>query len=447
MSVPFVFLGTADDRTQIYPFSPLERHRASFETLIVMNAVLSPPIAIEEGFLLASREVLSLGDSGAVLTAAIEAGLIRIMSRGRDLVRYAQARRALDHAAPPATPRADAFLATLQRSCERAGAFLPYPHASIDPITFRRLNGLLDDPQVRALLARAQIDNDAFADRFQRLYATGLNGGRWSARSAWEAAAIDQFGDSANATRALMTLANRQRQLIRAAALADLIDQPVIVETGFELGGEDLIEAGSPVLTDIAIRAEARRVLVSRASINVLTHSYRALFNALADPSHKLAAAKAAWLAASSGIHGEMRGSMFADRFFDATRHYADLLAVFSDTHAAAPPAPTTMGMFETGMGLALPASHQILLGRSLSRRELLATSSLFGMAAAEYLLRPWSSAPTASSRSRLIVNRMSPHALDDVGALSLEGSNFHERVVVSPGRARAAFYTRLASP
>lgn len=96
-------------------------------------------------------------------------------------------------------------------------------------------------------------------------------------------------------------------------------------------------------------------------------------------------------------------------------------------------------GILATGMSLALPASHQILLGQTLNRRELLGTTGMFGMAAAEYILRPWSIQRDATSRSRLIVNRMAPNALDDVGALSLERTNFHERLGVSPIRARAA--------
>jgi hypothetical protein len=441
LSVPFVFLGTADDRSQAYPYAPTDRHRADLETLIVMNAALSPPIAIEEGFLLASDEILCLGECGAVLIAAVEAGLVKIMSRRGDLVGYAEDRRALNHATPPATPEALRFMEALQAICAKADAFLPYPTASIDKVTAERFRALLDLPNVKALLERANVARAPFADRFDKLYATGLDGKPWSARAAWEAAAIAQFGPRASATRALMVLANRQRQLIRAAALAELLDQPVIVETGFELGGEDLIEPGSPVLADIAIRTLARRELIANASIEVLTREYRALFDALADKASPLGRAKAAWLAASSGARGEARGSMFASRFFDATRDYAARLAEFSSAHAPAAPmmASGAMDILETGMSLALPASHQILLGNTLSRRDLLAGASMFGMAAAEYLLRPWSLRRDAASRSRLIVNRLEPSTLDGVGALSLERTNFHERVVVSPDRARAS--------
>lgn len=439
MSVPFVFLGTADDRTQAYPYAPTDRHRADFETLIVMNAALSPPIAIEEGFLLASREILCLGECGAVLTAAIETGLVKIMSRRGDLISYADDRRALNHATPPPTPEALRFIEQLQAICTQADAFLPYPTASIDMITAQRFRALLEMPSVETLFERTDIARASFLERFNTLYATGLAGKRWSARAAWEAAAIAQFGENALATRALMVLANRQRQLIRAAALAELLDQPVIVETGFELGGEDLIEPSSPVLADIAIRASARRELVASASIDVLTRNYRTLFDALADETSGLGRAKAAWLAASSGAQGEMRGSVFVTLFFDATSDYAARLAEFSNNQAPALTTTGTMGILETGMSLALPASHQILLGQTLSRRELLTGASLFGIAAAEYLLRPWSRRPEAASRSRLIVNRLEPNALDGVGALSLKRTNFHERVVVSPERARMA--------
>ncbi|MDB5686475.1 MAG: hypothetical protein JWR77_1064 [Rhizorhabdus sp.] len=145
------------------------------------------------------------------------------------------------------------------------------------------------------------------------------------------------------------------------------------------------------------------------------------------------------WLAASSGAQGEASGSVFANRFFDATRSYAAELTAFSQTRDTRAPALPRMGILETGMSLALPASHQILLGHNLSRRDLLASTGLFGMAAAEYLCALGPCDRTKQRNPVLIVNRFDPNALDGVGALSLERTNFHERLVISPIRSRAA--------
>jgi len=439
--MPYILLGTADDKSQQYPYAPSSRHSADIKTLIVMNAALSPPIVIEEGFLLAAGETLALGTAGSVLIDAISCGLIKIMSRSADLEGYAELRREKKHASPPDTAEGRAFLSKLQAKCVKVDAFIPYPPPSIDETTFKRLHVLSQSNIVLDVFDSVREKLNEFPDYYSTKYHKGLSGGKWTARSAWEAAAIDLFGSGSPATHALMTLANRQRQLIRAASLSSALDETVIVETGFELGGDDLIEKESPIAQGIAVRRIGRRRLASRLPMQLLFDHYQMVFGALADPHSDLSKAKAQWIAASELVSQPDERQSPIDFFINATNAYARSL---SEAVSQAPEFDSRLDgndpmlALDVGYGAAIPASFQILSGANVTRRALLRGASTLGVLfGADYIVRPWSIRDGESARSRLILSKHPIQSLDNVGALTALRTNFHERLVVAPKMAR----------
>ncbi len=438
--MPYVFLGTADDKTQQYPYAPTKRHAAELKTLLVMNAVLSPPIVIEEGFLLAAGEALTMGASGSVLTDAIASGLLKVMSRSGDLEGYAKLRRAKRHITPPDTPEGRRFLSELQTTCEVTHAFVPYPPPSIDQTTFERLCSLANDTRVRDVFAAHPGEFSEFPGLFELKYAKGLEGQQWTARSAWESAALGLFSDSPSAVHALMTLANRQRQLIRGSALASSLEKPVIVETGFELGGEDLITNDATIGRGIVVRRSGRRQLASLLPMQLLVEHYRQIFAALADTNSSVSKAKAQWIKASEEVPHAERVQNSLESFVDATNAYAltlQSLAQVENRKIDSPDQIEGVNALDVGYGIAIPASLQIVTGSNLSRREVIRNASALGILfGADYLLRPWSISTKRPSRSRLIVAKQSID-LDDIGALTAVQTNFHERLVVSPDGLR----------
>ncbi len=439
--MPYIFLGTADDKSQQYPYAPTTRHAAELKTLLVMNAVLSPPIVIEEGFLLAAGETLSLGATGSVLIDAVSSGLVKIMSRSSDLERYAGIRRKKRHAAPPDTEEGRAFLSRLQQSCVNAQAFISYPPPSIDHFTFERLHALSQQKIMHEIFDLNRSELNEFPDIFERQYKTGLEGQRWTARSAWEAAALELFHDNVRAVHALMALANRQRQLIRGSSLASSLGKPVIVETGFELGGDDLIQKDTTIEQGITVRRSGRRRLAEQLPMRFLIDQYRQVFAALADQLSPVSQKKSEWINASERVAYTENSDGAIDAFIDATDAYAAALMNL-DVAGGGNDQPIQQGdninALDFGYGVAIPASMQILSATNVSRRELLLHASGLGVLfGADYVLRPWSMSTDHASRSRLILSKQKISNLDHVGGLSEVRTNFHERVVVPPGRVQ----------
>jgi hypothetical protein len=429
----YIFLGTADDKTQEYPFSPSPRHRADMTTLLVMNAVLSPTIAIEEGFLLAAEEIVSLGGAGEILQTAVSSGQVKVMSRTGDLSSYVSLRREKCHASPPDTPAGNAFVAELQSRCVQAGAFLPYPPTSVDELTFDRLTDLFSQDYPSDLMERSGQRPSDFVNRYAETYHTGLNGGRWTARSAWEATLNSLFNDQDPAIRAFMAIGNRQRQLIRAAALAKLIGQDVIVETGYDFGGEDLIDRQSDLVDDIPLRSVGRHSIIRNVSIEELIAVWPLLFQELADRDSPISVAKRDWLRASEWDSESLDGNLQAERFLLATETYCQLLTAIAKS-GSRPNDTARSGtqLFGVGASVVLPASLQIVLGGDMTRRDLLRASGLGVLGSSAFLIRPWSSAQSTPSRSRLLLRRPRRQNLEDIGALGGTHTNFHQRVIVS---------------
>lgn len=237
-----LYLGTLDDKSTEYPYGGASNkastgHKAILHRLLFCNERL----LVEEGFVLASEEAVKPEKVTPIFLPAIRAGLIKVASRHGDMRSYAKERRSKKHASPPLTAKGRQFLSDLQSACDASSAFIQYPPDQIDELTFNRLRGAATMDIAKETLSAANLKMpDGFLQQYEYRYAKGNNGRQWTARAAWEDATKLSFSAESNALHALMAIANRERQLIRAAAISKVNRIELMIETGFEKDPHDL---------------------------------------------------------------------------------------------------------------------------------------------------------------------------------------------------------------
>ncbi|MBW0169873.1 MAG: hypothetical protein ACT6SF_05980 [Hydrogenophaga sp.] len=238
-----LYLGTLDDKSIQYPFGGTGSKGATGHKAILHRLLFCRErLLVEEGFVLASEEARHPGRARSVFLPAIRAGLIRVATRHGDMQAYALERRALQHAGPPQTPQGQQYLVDLQSACVAANAFVQYPPDHVDELTYSRLRSVATLDMAHATLSTSalRLPTD-FSQQYEYRYRKGNQGKQWTARAAWEAALQLTFPKEPHAVHALMALANRERQLIRAAAISKVNNLAQLhVETGFETTPHDL---------------------------------------------------------------------------------------------------------------------------------------------------------------------------------------------------------------
>jgi hypothetical protein len=234
-----LYLGVLDDKSLEYPFGKSEAIRQISDEYLIHQCLMNEKVVLEEGFLLASSEAQDPENCSHVLLEAIKAGVVKIASRHGDFHSYIRERRHFGHKVPPDMECCKSYVEELQRACFDHNAFLNYGPDSLDGDTFASYLALLGRDDFNARLEAGFIQMPKhYKEKFYDAYRYGNKGGQWTARSAWEATAKAMFPMESDVVRALMVVANRERQILRGAAIAHANPDPakckdIEVETGF----------------------------------------------------------------------------------------------------------------------------------------------------------------------------------------------------------------------
>ncbi len=301
-----LFLGTLDDKTIEFPFGPRSNILLNSQKTILHHIIFgNEPLLIEEGFLLASEEALNPQKTQPFLLPAIENGLIKVASRYGDLHSYAEERRRNKHVSPPDNEFGKMYIERVQNACNDTQAFIKYPPPYIDEITFNRFLNIASSDYSKEIIEL--LDKDIphnFCDIYEVQYLKGNKGKKWTARSAWEASVKEAFPDKPEVIFPMMALANRERQIIRAAAISKTNNIELNIETGFDNRPHDFtVSSNSTFVSDIqcfenyiypnvSVDAMLRNINVFFLTIgdkNSQLSKYRDLYvNLLEDPMDKI---------------------------------------------------------------------------------------------------------------------------------------------------------------
>ena len=240
-----LFLGTIDDKTIEYPYGPTNDNSLNIQNLILHHLLFgNDELVIEEGFLLAAPEAIFPDRVKPFLLPAIKHGLIKIASRYGDVKSYVEERRRNKHASPPDNGFGNRYIQNLQNACDSSNAFLNYPDSDIDEITFQRFAKLLSQENAGKLFDLAELNiPKQHTSSYEKTYLHGNAGKRWTARSAWEATAKNIFKDRQDIIHSVMCLANRERQILRAVAIAEKNNVQMKVETGFDVDNHEFADS------------------------------------------------------------------------------------------------------------------------------------------------------------------------------------------------------------
>lgn len=287
------YVGVLDDKSLEYPFGLNRSIARVSDAYLLSHCLFTRAPVLEEGFILASEEARTAGVTSKILLTAVRSGLFKVASKTRDLQATTESRRTVQHESPPDTADGRRYVDDLQNGCVQSGGFVEYAPKDVDQLTFHRLAGLVQGGGAEELERLwLKIPKDLQA-RLDDQYAHGNNGRQWTARAAFEAAVKAAFPGDALAIQALMCAANRERQIIRGAALAVANGQPVEVETGFSPRRHDLAShdgaEGKP-----APRPNGR--IFPLVSIDVLRTCHLEMFEKMSDPRSGISTAKTAYL-------------------------------------------------------------------------------------------------------------------------------------------------------
>lgn len=325
------YLGSLDDRVALYPFCarPGQRQPRSrgLDWRVIEQALKGPPGVVEEGFLLHWASLADPAIGQSPLAIAMQHQHLRVFTRAGSLAALVADRRArgvssvrdrvFDHVALQS-------LEVLNRVCADAGSFVRFPQRVVDVGTERLLLRTLQEQRLALCahgLSAGELDD--FGDAFQRHRRGQGATGPKTARTAWEDAGLQLFGQQdggAAKLHRLMRVANRVRHIHQAACVQVQTGAAVAVETGLGQGLADML---SPVSG--ARRPLQRRfapLLVPRAALH---RHFARLAPSLLRPGGPLADRKQAWLAAMQAYAGT-GGAREADDALDAQRHYEDAL-------------------------------------------------------------------------------------------------------------------------
>lgn len=298
-----LYIGTVDDKTIQYPFGAVSGKAFGAQRILLHHILFgSKPLVLEEGFVMASDEALRPGTAVSFLLHAIETGHIKIASRYGDMHAYAEERRRYLHAAPPPDRAGDDYIHRLQEACVRANAFLRYPPERIDEITFERFRAIAESNYVADAMSFGEVDiPTTFARVYEESYRTGNRGQQWTARAAWEKTLTQMFQGQDKVIHTMMALANRERQILRAAAIAKVNGVSMEIETGFEQTPHDLAEPVARVskiahtqeqylcpriaLDDLLQSTNAQKILERLSNENTLLAKYRKVYVSLLETS------------------------------------------------------------------------------------------------------------------------------------------------------------------
>lgn len=297
-----LFLGTLDDKTLEYPNGSCSEYKPSLANKLLINILFNDkPIVLEEGFVLAAAEAVAPNLNKPILLPAIGSGLIKVISRDGNMLQYASQRRANKHAAPPDTVEGRAYINDLQKACDNVeniysgNAYLQYPPKEVDEFTYQRFIELFEKDEVGGLLDCLDIKlPKQYLNKYEKMYRQGNKGGQWTARAAWEELAKNEFGEQSPLTHFLMIKANRERQIIRAAATAQVNKTNFWLETGFDLASHDLVEVASTNNRTDMLKETG--IPIPQISIDSLQQYPELLFSKLSDPSSNLSSSRNAYL-------------------------------------------------------------------------------------------------------------------------------------------------------
>ncbi|MCC2616619.1 hypothetical protein LJ739_10230 [Aestuariibacter halophilus] len=289
-----LFLGSVDDKSIQYPNGGRSQPPNIVERTVLVNLLFNhKPLLVEEGFILASAEALDPENSSPIYLPAIKHGLIKVISRNGDMANYAKARRKVKHVAPPDNQAGNTYLRLLQQACENTenyydgNAFLTYPQSKIiDEFTYYRLRSMCDNDEIAGLMDGINLAlPHTFLDEYERCYRSGNDGQQWTARAAWEKTAMHYYSAQPHIVHFLMIKANRERQIIRAAASAYVNNIAISVETGFDPLPHDFATPSG----DAPQKQPLRRSLPAPAvNIDDLVANAKTLFAAISDPKTNL---------------------------------------------------------------------------------------------------------------------------------------------------------------
>ncbi|NQZ07136.1 MAG: hypothetical protein HRT35_08240 [Algicola sp.] len=292
-----LYLGTLDDKTTDYPYGNKTKNEINTGHLLLHHMLHSDaPLILEEGFVLASDEAMYPTRFPAFLIPAIKTGNIKIASREKDMVAYANQRREMQHPGPPNDDYGRRYLANLQKACEQSNAFLHYPRPDIDEITHSRFMLMCDSDSNHQRFDMRETDfPKTFKQTLVNEYRMGNSGRQWTARSAWESAVKKEFYDSPKFVQPLMCMANRERQIVRASGIAAINKiEDMKVETGFERDDHDLICFA--VSGELAGIGNNNHLIAPNINFSQLIIHAERFFEALADRSSPLSMSKLYYL-------------------------------------------------------------------------------------------------------------------------------------------------------
>ncbi len=291
-----LYLGVLDDKTTEYPFLDVEGAPGFSNSYLIYHCLFNPAIILEEGFLLASKEAMSPRAESPILLRAVQAGLVKVASRHNDLIHYVSERKSVGHPVPPDDRWGAKYVNDLQTICGARKAFCIYGPEALDRLTFDRFVVILEN-DLSKMIGKENWPAE-FIDKFAYNYAHGNRGGQWTARSALEKTAKDLFPGRPNHVSAIMVAANRERQILRGAAIAyyNRLDD-VHVETGYTSIHNNLAREDASLPKAVESLYDHRDELFPSLNFSVLTKKHKLLFEAFGeDDGSYLQEAKASYI-------------------------------------------------------------------------------------------------------------------------------------------------------
>lgn len=362
-----LFLGTIDDKTVEYPNGVCQGYSPSIEKILIPNILFNDkPIVLEEGFVLASKEALYPEKYNPILLPAIKCGLIKVISRDRDFIGYAKQRMKDQHLTPsPDTRLGKAYLLELQRACDNSeriydgDAYLNYPPSKIDEYTYNRFVRMFETEDFSGLLDKSGVSLPKdYLKQYEKTYRYGNHGKQWTARAAWEDLSLRLLSESPHLTHFMMIKANRERQIIRAAATALENNVDFWVETGFDPSPHDLVDINSD---DSMKPKDVERYPVPRVSIDDINKNSERLFKYISSPTTNLNWSRKAYL---SQIRKSDRELNLNEIGLAAQRYEDDILSALQSNPLEDGEGATYT---ELATGVALGAAAERLLRHQLS--------------------------------------------------------------------------------
>lgn len=311
------FLGSLDDKTLQYPFGKRDQIDLSLQRTLLGHLLSdNETLLVEEGFLLASPEAVDPENTPPFLLHAIKHGHIKVTSRTGNLLSYRKKRAEVNHAVPPENSSGDFYLKCLQKACEDSDAFIPYPHESIDEITYKRFLSYKENDFIQSHLNEIGFElTKDFYSLFEQQYRTGSpKGGQWTARAAWEEAARLYTADNLHT---LMVLANRDRQILRSVAIASEQGRNIKVETGVTPGAYDL---AAPQIMSLENRRDDNRVPPSlRIPLRDISKQPERLLKALGEESSVIATLKRNYITQMDRFYqeGDQEALQAASKYYE----------------------------------------------------------------------------------------------------------------------------------